>query len=187
MSAAVSVLGLSRTFVDSELVAKVIVEDDREAFEALVKKYQSPIRAFFRKMNGGDEALADDLAQETFLKAYRGLKYFNGQSQFITWLYAIAKNVFFEHARSKVKHEELEESDMEGYNTHQDRSMDLAKCMLTLEPEERMILTLSYSEGLVQTEVAELMNIPLGTVKTIALRAKEKLKTQLLVYQERSV
>ena len=50
-----------------------------------------------------------------------------------------------------------------------------------------MILTLSYMEGLSQTEVAELMNIPLGTVKTNALRAKEKLKSHLLAYQVRSV
>ena len=51
---------------DAELLARIIVEDDREAFEVLLKKYQSPIRAFFRKMCGGDDALADDLSQETY-------------------------------------------------------------------------------------------------------------------------
>jgi RNA polymerase sigma-70 factor (ECF subfamily) len=59
--------------------------------------------------------------------------------------------------------------------------------MLLLEPDERLILSLSYADGLSQTEVAQLMNIPLGTVKTHALRAKEKLRSSLTAYQTRSV
>lgn len=172
---------------DAELLARIIVEDDREAFAVLLKKYQSPIRAFFRKMCGGDEALADDLAQETFLKAYNGLSRFQGGSQFLTWLYAIAKNVFYEHLRRREQHEELGENDGESYQMASDASLDIAKCMLLLEPEERLILSLSYADGLSQTEVAQLMNMPLGTVKTHTLRAKEKLRSSLTAYQTRSV
>lgn len=173
--------------MDAELIARVIIENDQQAFEALVKKHQSPLRGFFRKMCGGDEALADDLAQETFLKAYRGMKTYQGQSQFLTWLFAIAKNVFYENLRRGDIFTELPEAQDVGHESGQDLNMDLAKCMLTLETDERMILTLSYMEGLSQTEVAELMNIPLGTVKTNALRAKDKLKSHLLAYQTRSV
>ncbi len=175
---------------DAELLARIIVEDDREAFEVLLKKYQSPIRAFFRKMCGGDEALADDLAQETFLNAYRGISKFHGGSQFLTWLYAIAKNVFFEYLRRREQHAELDGSEeLSGAldPSHKDASLDIAKCMLELNPEERLILSLSYAEGLSQTEVAEVMNIPLGTVKTHTLKAKDKLRASLASYQTRSL
>ncbi len=164
---------------DVELIARILMDDDQQAFEALVQGHQSRLRAFFRKMCGGDEMLADDLAQETFLKAYRGIKNYQGQAQFVTWLFAIAKNVFYEHIRRSEAFTDMAEENEAGAESQQDLKMDMAKCMLKLEPQERMVLTLSYMEGLSQTEVAELMSIPLGTVKTQALRAKEKLKTLL--------
>lgn len=171
---------------DTELLARIIIDEDQQAFEVLVKKYQSPLRAFFRKMCGGDENLSDDLAQETFIKAYKGIPSYQGQCQFLTWLFAIAKNVFYEHLRRNEKFTELADGDGESAaEGGQDLHMDLAKCMLLLGTDERMILTLSYMEGLSQTEVAELMQIPLGTVKTNALRAKEKLKGHLMAYQTR--
>lgn len=123
--------------------------------------------------------LADDLSQETFLKAYRGMQSYQGQSQFITWLFAIAKNVFYEHLRRSEVFTDLPEQLEASAETGQDLKMDMARCMLKLDAQERMILTLSYMDGLSQTEVAELMGIPLGTVKTHSLRAKEKLKTLL--------
>ena len=174
---------------DSELLARILVEDDREAFAVLLKKYQSPIRAFFRKMCGGDEALADDLAQETFLNAYRGIARFQGGSQFLTWLYAIAKNVFYEHLRRRQPAEELvdDETTAGSYQMVKDVSLDISKCMLLLNPEERMILSLSYADGLSQVEVAEVMSLPLGTVKTHTLRAKEKLRASLTAYQTGTV
>jgi RNA polymerase sigma-70 factor, ECF subfamily len=171
---------------DSELLLRIVLEDDRKAFEAILRKYESPIRAFFRKMCGGDEELANDLAQETFLKAYRGIASFQHNAKFLTWLYAIAKNVFYEHVRRNERFEELHSDDTESTQTA-DSHLDIANAMLQLNPEERMVLTLSYTDGLTQTEVAELMSIPLGTVKTHALRAKEKLKTLLQPYQERSL
>ncbi len=165
---------------DAELIARVLMDDDQQAFEALVQKHQSRLRSFFRKMCGGDEMLADDLAQETFLKAYRGMQSYQGQSQFLTWLFAIAKNVFYEHLRRSEAFTDMGQEPDVGADSGQDLKMDMARCMLKLDAQERMILTLSYMEGLSQTEVAELMSLPLGTVKTRSLRAKEKLKTLLM-------
>jgi len=172
---------------DAELLARIIVEDDREAFAIILEKYQAPIRGFFRKMCGGDDALADDLAQETFLNAYRGVRSFKGGSQFLTWLYAIARNVFYQHLRTREQTQELDETTEESYQMTKDINLDIAKSMLVLSPEERLVLTLSYAEGLSQTEVAEIAGIPLGTVKTHTLKAKEKLKAALSAYQTRSV
>ncbi|MCB9073790.1 MAG: RNA polymerase sigma factor [Bdellovibrionaceae bacterium] len=172
---------------DTELVALIIAQDDREAFESLLKKYQAPIRAFFRKMCGGDGELSDDLAQETFLKVYRHLSTFQGNSQLLTWIYSIARNVFYEHLRREEKFTELPESEEMSYTTRSEEKLDIAKCMLQLTPEERLILTMAYAQGLSQTEVSEVLEIPLGTVKTRTLQAKEKLRGLLQAYSERSL
>lgn len=175
---------------DSDLVLRIVATDDRVAFETLLKKYQASIRSFFRKICGGDMELANDLAQETFLKVYRGLPSFHNQSKLLTWIYAIAKNVYYEHLRRSDNFTNTLDDgtvDLSGSMTPNDSHLDIAKCMLQLSPEERMVLTLSYTDGLSQTEVAELLNMPLGTIKTHALRAKDKLRVLLQPYQERSV
>src|SRR6202158_6179217 len=87
---------------DTQLIARVVVSDDRHAFSELVRRHQSSVRATLRKLAKGDAALADDLAQETFLLAYRNLKSFRQEAKFSTWLYRIAYNVFLADAR-KIK------------------------------------------------------------------------------------
>src|SRR5580765_2681622 len=87
---------------DAQLIARVLVQDDRHAFGELVRRHQSAVRACLRKLTGGNHALADDLAQETFLLAYRNLKSFRQEAKFSTWLYRIAYNAFLADAR-KIK------------------------------------------------------------------------------------
>ena len=87
---------------DAALIARVVVSDDRHAFGELVRRHQSMVRATLRKLTGGNTALADDLAQETFLLAYRNLKSFRQEARFSTWLYRIAYNAFLADA-SKMK------------------------------------------------------------------------------------
>src|SRR5438034_518388 len=98
---------------DEALIARVVVSDDRHAFGELVRRHQSVVRATLRKLAGGNAALADDLAQETFLLAYRKLKQFRQEARFSTWLYRIAYNVFLGDAR-KIRESQLaEDVDME--------------------------------------------------------------------------
>src|SRR6266567_7465159 len=87
---------------DAQLIARVVVKDDRHAFGELVRRHQSAVRATLRKLASGNVALADDLAQETFLLAYRNLRSFRQDAKFSTWLYRIAYNVFLADAR-KIK------------------------------------------------------------------------------------
>ena len=87
---------------DQQLIARIVVSDDRHAFTELVRRHQSAVRSTLRKLAGGNAALADDLAQETFLLAYRNLKAFRQDAKFSTWLYRIAYNVFLGDAR-KIK------------------------------------------------------------------------------------
>ena len=84
---------------DAALIARVVVGDDRHAFGELVRRHQSAVRATLRKLTSGNAALADDLAQETFLLAYRNLKSFRQEARFSTWLYRIAYNAFLADAR----------------------------------------------------------------------------------------
>src|ERR1043166_8284441 len=85
---------------DAQLIARVLVQDDRHAFGELVRRYQSAVRATLRKLTGGNQALAEDLAQETFLLAYRNLRSFRQEARFSTWLYRIAYNAFLAAART---------------------------------------------------------------------------------------
>src|SRR5207245_3324803 len=84
---------------DAQLIARVLVQDDRHAFGELVRRHQSAVRACLRKLTTGNHALADDLAQETFLLAYRNLKSFRQEAKFSTWLYRIAYNAFLADLR----------------------------------------------------------------------------------------
>src|SRR5262244_1719780 len=102
---------------DAQLIARVLVQDDRHAFGELVRRHQSTVRACLRKLTSGNAALADDLAQETFLLAYRNLKSFRQEAKFSTWLYRIAYNVFLADAR-KMKEVSLpEETEVEDLQT----------------------------------------------------------------------
>src|SRR5215470_17520321 len=86
---------------DAQLIARVLVQDDRHAFSELVKRHQSAVRACLRKLTAGNHALADDLAQETFVLAWRNLKQFRQDAKFSTWLYRIATNCWLMDARKR--------------------------------------------------------------------------------------
>ena len=79
---------------DISLVAQVVVFRNTRAFDQLVGKYQSSVRRFFLHLTCGDSELSDDLAQDTFIKAYTNLASFKNLSSFSTWLYRIAYNIF---------------------------------------------------------------------------------------------
>ena len=83
-----------RQLDDLSLVAQVVAFHSAKAFEQLVRKYQSPVRRLFLHLTCGDSELSDDLAQDTFIKAYTGIASFKNLSDFSTWLYRIAYNVF---------------------------------------------------------------------------------------------
>jgi RNA polymerase sigma-70 factor (ECF subfamily) len=73
-------------FSDAHLITRVLRAGDPNAFGELVRRYQSPVRSFLRRLTRGDEALADDLAQETFLRAWRKLETFRAEARFSSWL-----------------------------------------------------------------------------------------------------
>ena len=186
---------------DAELIARVVVNDDRHAFSELVRRYQSQVRATLRRLTAGNQALADDLAQETFLLAYRNLKSFRHEAKFTTWLHRIATNAFLADAR-KRKEELLGDRDGdvvddgdtgiedaggyggsgEGHERAASLKLDLERAMATLSEAERAAIVQCYHNDLTHEEAAWVLNCPVGTVKTHILRARQKLKLRLAAW-----
>jgi RNA polymerase sigma factor (sigma-70 family) len=174
---------------DAQLIARVLVQDDRHAFGELVRRHQSAVRACLRKLTTGNHALADDLAQETFLLAYRNLKSFRQEAKFSTWLYRIAYNAFLADLR-KTKalplpdDENIDDPAM-SYDTAVPvaraaaLSIDLQRAMAVLTDAERAAIVQCYHNDLSHEEAAFVLGCPVGTVKTHILRAKQKLKARL--------
>ena len=87
------------SLTDISLVAQVAISGNRRAFDELVRRYQSPVRRFFLHQTLGDSQLSDDLAQDTFIKAYTNIASFRGLASFQTWIMRIAYNVFYDYCR----------------------------------------------------------------------------------------
>ena len=86
---------------DIALATQVAVFGNKRAFDQLVREYQSPVRRFFLSQTLGNEMLSDDLAQDTFMKAYTHISQYRGTSSFLTWLTRIAYNVWYDYCRSE--------------------------------------------------------------------------------------
>lgn len=166
---------------DNELVSRVKNYDDHYAFSQLVKKYQSPLRLFLRRLLSGDEGRADDVAQETMLMAYRKIDRFEGKSNFATWLFAIGKNQFLIEIRKQKKSFTWEEEvSIPSLNA----KMDIEEAMKVLRPIEKAAITMCYFEDLTHEDVATILEIPLGTLKSHIKSSKEKLQAALKGYKE---
>ena len=168
---------------DADLVARVLVDDDQHAFGELVRRNQSAVRGLLRQLTRTDVALADDLSQQAFLRAYKNIRSFRGEARFSTWLYRIAYNCFREDARRR---KELVGIDEEQLQTQHDPQVanpalrhDLMRALSLLPLNERSAVLLCCQNGLSHGEAARVLDIPLGTVKTNVLRGREKLKRML--------
>jgi len=184
---------------DAELIARVLVQDDRHAFAELVRRHQSPVRATLRRLTAGDHALADDLAQETFLLAYRNLRSFRQEARFSTWLYRIATNAFLADARKRKEEllgdrdatladgdDDVARSPEEAAGTDVARNatmkLDFERALAVLSEGERAAIVQCYPNDLSHEEAAYVLGCPVGTVKTHILRAKQKLKARLAAW-----
>jgi len=172
---------------DAELISRTLVQRDSRAFDQLVLRHQSPIRCLLRRLTGGNEALADDLAQEAFLIAWRKLDTFRNAARFPTWLHQIAYRAFLAHARSQRDHESLDDTanpgSVDSTARGSDFQHDLELAMLKLSEPERVVVTLCLGSSLTRDEAAQVLQLPVGTVKTHLLRGREKLRTLLAEWQ----
>lgn len=163
---------------DLSLVSQAAVLHDRRAFDRLVVKYQSPIRRFFLHQTLGDEALSDDLAQETFIKAYVNISKFRAQAAFSTWLYRIACNVLYDYHRRSRPTADIDSTAAAKTSVasgdHNVR-MDVYDALRRLGDKERTCITLQLVDGYPIDEIAKITGMAVGTVKSHLFRGKEKL------------
>ena len=128
----------------------------------------------------GDEMLTDDLAQETFIKAYVGIRSFKGLSSFGTWLYRIAYNEFYSHTRRHTEEHVEDIARMGDASTAGtdaiDASMTIQEALTRLNDNERVAVTLFYIEDQPLKQVAKIMQQPEGSIKSLIFRAKGKMK-----------
>jgi RNA polymerase sigma-70 factor (ECF subfamily) len=186
---------------DIALVTQVAVFHNKRAYDQLVRKYQSPVRRFFLNQTLGDEQLSDDLAQETFIKAYVNITKFRGISSFSTWLFRIAVNCAKDAVRSAARRpaaslsfagEEDEDGASEwdipvtsGDTVPEDaverRELILAvrRAVEALPEDQRQVVVMRDLSGLPYQEIADTLGIELGTVKSRLNRGRANLKTIL--------
>ena len=171
---------------DHGLIARTRRDGDHAAFAELIRRHQGKVRGLLRRLCQ-DPCLADDLAQEVFLRAYRGLVGFEGRARFSTWIYRIAYNVFLNH-RSRVRpHRPLpdgfasvgDERESVAVARIPDLRRDLRGAIDKLPPQYRMVVILYYLQDVTYPEIAMMLDLPLGTVKTHLHRARLRLREEL--------
>ena len=173
---------------DAELIVAVLERDDRRAFASLVERHQSKVRTVLRRLTKGDAALADDLAQETFVLAWKNLRHFRFEARFSTWIYRIAFNAWQSEARRKREiamdlDDDTLGADPDSFDEMPDivSRMDLERALATLSDAERAAIAACYYADLSHEEASAALGMPLGTVKTHVMRAKAKLRARLAI------
>ncbi|MDB5943929.1 MAG: rpoE [Ramlibacter sp.] len=190
------------TSADTDLMlVERTVAGDQKAFELLVIKYQRRIERLIGRMVR-DVDLVEDIAQETFIRAYRALAQFRGDAQFYTWLYRIAVNTAKKALMDLKRDPLVSESAMRGSGDDEDETSAVENELTSSEtpetvlaakeiagavnsamealPEElRQAVTLREIEGLSYEEIAEVMNCPIGTVRSRIFRAREAISAKV--------
>jgi RNA polymerase sigma-70 factor (ECF subfamily) len=169
---------------DQVLVARVVANQDSRAFGELVRRHQSQVRNFLRKL-ARDESFADDLAQDCFLHAWDKIHTYSGSGTFIGWVLKIAYTTFLQSKRKSKRYGEILDQvgqervrETTNHAESQEDVLDLEVLLAALNEQERAIMIFSYACGLSHREISEAMKLPAGTVKSIIHRAKEKIRTQ---------
>lgn len=166
-------------------VVVLAMSGDRDAFSELVRRRQSWLRNLLRRLCR-DPALADDLAQQVFLRAWRSLPTLRSVAAFGAWLRRLAINTWLAHVRSapppmaSLDSAELPVPVAVGSTAEQ---LDLDRALAQLSREERMCVVLTYNEGMSHGEISLVTGLPLGTVKSHIRRGAQRLRSLLDGYQ----
>lgn len=157
---------------------QVVTLNDVEAFAALVRRYQAKILLLQRRLVR-DSGIAEDLCQETFLRAWDKMATFRGEGRFAAWLSKLAYNIFLQHYRksSRAVEQSLPSDELpERTSQLEDELPDLERLLGVLNTEEQLLLVLNYAYGLTNEEIGQVLDQPTGTVKSNIHRAKTKIR-----------
>lgn len=187
---------------DLYLVERAL-DGDIVGFEKLVTRYQNKIIGYVGRMLDGDREEAEDIAQETFIKAYRSLDSFRGQASFSTWLYKIATNLCIDRARTRKRRpqqaysldEPIDKDEDEGAReipdtryeptkgVERDEMRALVRETVAEMPEKmRQVLIMCDLQGMPYEDISAVLDVPLGTVKSRLFHARADLARRLRPY-----
>ncbi len=180
-------------WTDEELVSRS-ARGDHDSFNELVVRWQRPIFALAYRVIGHEED-ARDVCQETFLRAFRGIKGFKGQAKFSSWLYRIAINLCYDKNRraqrsplSKVSDNidvldlapaEVAGNSLEDQVGWRELGSEVSRAMMVISPEQRTAIVLKEYQGLTFREIADLQGCPVSTVKTRVYQGLTRLRQEL--------
>jgi RNA polymerase sigma factor (sigma-70 family) len=154
---------------------------DRAAFRQLVELYEQRLRAFLAHAAGRE--LADELAQDAFVKVWQALPGFRGESRFSSWICAIGWRCFIDRRRRERSEGRLREAAADSAERQAaaptGERLDLARALARLDPVERAALVLCDGHGWSHSEAADILRMPLGTLKGTVRRAKQKCREYL--------
>ena len=171
---------------DSALMLAARDGDDR-AFEALVSRHQRPLMNFFRRL-GVNNNDAEDLAQQTFIKIYRNKGTYRPSAKFTTWLYLVARQIRIDEIRAAARREKIRlavkaeveaEEAMPRHAPQFGLRDDLQSALDRLDEAHRAVVVLGMVQELPYQEVAEILGIPVGTVKSRMFNALKQLREYL--------
>lgn len=153
---------------------------DAAAFSQLVRMHEARVRRFLARLVREG---ADDIAQEVFLKAWRMRASWRGEGSYAGWLMRIAWTSFLAAHRAQERRQMRDQFAYEEAEAappaDADRTLDLARALCALDPRERAAAQLCFGEGWSHGEAARIMGLPLGTLKSVAARARAKLAKEL--------
>lgn len=185
-SAGVTTLSGATGAREEELVAHAR-KGDHAAYESLYRLNRDRVYGLLWRMSGGQHALAEDLLQEAFVRAWQKLDSFRGDSQFGTWLHRLAVNVALSDRRTRLRQAGKEVAlDEQVYRTavgsedvHADKQRDLERSIAKLPERARTVLVLYDIEGYQHAEIAEMTGMAVGSSKAQLHRARKLLREEL--------
>jgi RNA polymerase sigma factor (sigma-70 family) len=169
---------------DELSVVVCAIAGDDSAYGELVRRRQGAIRQLFRRLCR-DPALADDLAQQTFLQAWRTVHTIKSPAAFGGWLKRVAVNVWLQRARTRQLWTSTNDLDASVEDVAQptlNEQLDLDSALASLPPDVRLCITLAYAEHMSHREICEATGLPLGTVKSHIARGAARLRQLLGAY-----
>lgn len=188
-------------FSDAELIRRFL-DGDREAFNALVRRYEKKVYQYAYRLTQSQEDAAD-VASETFVRLYTSVKSFRGEASLSTWLYRVVSNVYFDYRKRQKSHQhqslegvspdntgierqwvDTAAVDLEERALRQERRRALELAVSKLPEYQRAMVVMFHMEERSYEEIAEIMEMPLGTVKSRLNRARIALKDLLKPYLE---
>lgn len=176
-------------FTDQDILNKINhSETVNYGFNLLMDKYQEKVYWVIRRMVIEHDA-ADDIAQETFVKVWKNIRSFKGDSKLYTWIYRIATNEALNYLRKKkkrfflpiadVEHELTTSLESDTYYTGDEIQLKLQKAILTLPDKQRLVFNMKYFEELKFSEIAEVMQVSVGSLKAQYHHAVKKIEKVL--------